>query len=182
MTAKITLKGTTLIVGGARSGKSAYGEVLIASLKLNPVYIATAQADDEEMHQRIIEHQIRRGTGWTTVEQPLALCEALKQYAVPGNAVLVDCLTLWLSNLMMADKDIAAETSKLADLMPLLAAPVVFVSNEVGMGLVPETALGRDFRDHAGRMNQRIAEAADNVSFIAAGLPLSLKATKRDKT
>jgi len=175
MTKATQLAGTTLILGGARSGKSAYSERLVLSARLRPVYIATAQAHDEEMRTRIADHQTRRGAGWTTIEEPLALCETLTNHAAPTNAILVDCLTLWLSNLMMAGRDIEQETEKLASLISNLAGPVVFVSNELGMGLVPETAIGREFRDHQGRLNQRVARAADSVSFIAAGYPLHLK-------
>jgi len=180
MTLTSNITGTTLILGGARSGKSVYAEKLVLAAQLRPVYIATAEAHDDEMRARIAEHQTRRKDNWTTVEQPLELCDALISHAAPAHVILVDCLSLWVSNLMMAGKDIAGETSRLANLMPRLAGPVVFVSNEVGMGLVPETALGRDFRDHAGRLNQLIAHAADRVSFIAAGYPLHLK-TQREE-
>lgn len=173
------LTGTTLILGGARSGKSAYAETLVLTAQLRPIYIATGQAHDEEMRARITHHQQRRSDIWTTHEEPLALCEMLEKHASPATAVLVDCLTLWLSNLMMADKNIDAETNQLVALIPGLAGPVVFVSNEVGMGLVPETPLGRDFRDHAGRLNQRVAEATNTVRFIVAGLALPLKTTQK---
>ena len=175
MTEETQLAGTTLILGGARSGKSAYAEKLILATSLSPIYIATAQAHDEEMRLRIAGHQDRRGTGWTTIEEPLALCEILINRSDQTHIILVDCLTLWLSNLMMADKNIEEESGRLAGLIPNLAGPVVFVSNEVGMGLVPETTLGRTFRDHQGRLNQSIAQVADTVSFIAAGYPLHLK-------
>jgi adenosylcobinamide kinase / adenosylcobinamide-phosphate guanylyltransferase len=169
------LNRTTLILGGARSGKSAYAEKLILQAQLRPVYVATAQAHDDEMRLRISHHQSRRGANWTTIEEPLALCEVLMSHSNLENAILVDCLTLWLSNLMMAGKDIEEETGRLATLIANLAGPVVFVSNEVGMGLVPETATGREFRDYQGRLNQLIAQVADTVSFIAAGYPLHLK-------
>ncbi len=175
MTKAIQLSGTTLILGGARSGKSAYAEKLVLRAQLQPIYIATAQAHDEEMRVRIADHQNRRGPDWTTVEEPLALCEVLTNHAASENVILVDCLTLWLSNLMMAGRDIEKETSRLGYLLPELTGPVVFVTNEVGMGLVPETAMGREFRDHQGRLNQRIAQVADTVNFIAAGYPLHLK-------
>lgn len=169
------LSRTTLILGGARSGKSAYAEKLVLSVQLRPVYIATAQAQDDEMRLRISHHQSRRGTDWTTIEEPLALCEKLLNHANPKNAIVVECLTLWLSNLMMAGSNIEEEISRLINLIPNLAGPVVFVSNEIGMGLVPETAMGREFRDHQGRLNQQVALVADTVQFIAAGYPLSLK-------
>ena len=174
------LIGTTLILGGARSGKSIYAENLVLSAKLQPVYIATGEARDDEMQDRITHHKERRGTNWLTIEEPLDLCEVLENNAAATNAILIDCLTLWLSNLMMAGKNIDTEISALTALIPDLAGPVVFVSNEVGMGLVPETTLGRDFRDHQGRLNQRIAQVVDTVSFIAAGYPLSLKTTQKD--
>jgi len=175
MTIATQLTGATLIIGGARSGKSSYAERLVINSQLQPVYIATAEARDDEMHTRITNHKNRRGTAWITLEEPLALCETLTSHTTPANAVLVDCLTLWLSNLMMAGKDIEEETERLTKLMPELAGPVVFVSNEVGMGLVPETAVGREFRDHQGRLNQRIALVANSVQFITAGYPLFLK-------
>ncbi len=175
MTKATQFTGTTFILGGARSGKSGYGEQLVLNTKLHPVYIATAQARDDEMRARIAEHKNRRDANWTTIEEPLALCEVLSTHSTPANALLVDCLTLWLSNLMMAGKDIEEETARLVDLIPELAGPVVFVSNEIGMGLVPETAVGRTFRDHQGRLNQRVAHVADSVQFIAAGYPLILK-------
>lgn len=176
MTATHKISGTTLILGGARSGKSTYAENLALSANLSPVYIATAQAHDDEMRDRIDIHKTRRGQNWTTVEQPIALCEALQAHANATNVILVDCLTLWLSNLMMADKNIEDETIKLTTLLPQLAGPIILVSNEVGMGLVPETPLGREFRDHQGRLNQAVAQVADTLSFIAAGYPLHLKA------
>ncbi len=179
MTASTQLNRTTLILGGARSGKSAYAEKLALKAHLHPVYIATAQAHDDEMRTRIAEHQNRRANTWTTIEEPLDLCKALRDHAAPTNVILVDCLTLWLSNLMMAEKNIDDETSKLVSLMREPAGSVILVSNEVGMGLVPETALGRDFRDHQGRLNQRIADAADSVEFIAAGYPLTLKTNQQ---
>jgi len=175
MTNAAQLNRTTLILGGARSGKSTYSEKLALRTQLRPVYIATAQAHDEEMSARITDHQSRRGTIWTTIEEPLALCEALSNHAAPENVILVDCLTLWLSNLMMAGENIEDEIVRLTTLIPDLAGPVVFVSNEIGMGLVPETTMGRAFRDHQGRLNQRVAQGVDSVSFIAAGYPLHLK-------
>jgi adenosylcobinamide kinase / adenosylcobinamide-phosphate guanylyltransferase len=166
---------TTLVLGGARSGKSAFAERMIADSNLAPVYLATATAGDEEMKDRIAHHRSRRGPGWTTVEQPLALIDALAQVSQPGRAVLVDCLTLWLSNLMLAGRDPDVEAKRLAEFLGVVAHPVVLVSNEVGLGLVPETRLGRDFRDAQGRLNQMVASVVPNVVFVAAGLPLWLK-------
>lgn len=180
MTVIHKLSGTTLILGGARSGKSTYAEMLVLSSGLKPVYIATSQAHDNEMAERINTHQLRRGTNWTTIEQPLALSDAILAHSKPENAVLVDCLTLWLSNIMMANRHVEAEITNLASQLPKLTGPLILVSNEVGMGLVPDTPLGRDFRDHQGRLNQIIANAVDTVTFIAAGLPLTLKASEKD--
>ncbi len=164
----------TLVLGGARSGKSAYAEALLASQTM-PVYLATGQAGDAEMAARIAAHRQRRGVQWSTVEAPLDLAGALRAHAIAGRAVLVDCLTLWVSNLMGAGRDVAAETEQLGAALPTLAAPVVFVANEVGLGIVPDNALARQFRDHAGRVNQRLAQLCQRVVFIAAGLPMVLK-------
>ena len=167
----------TLALGGARSGKSAYAERLVdaAGDTGGGLYIATAEAGDGEMTERIRRHRGRRGDRWTTVEEPLELAGALSRYSAPGRPVLVDCLTLWLSNVMAAGRDIDAEVAALTAALGALAGPVVIVSNEVGLGLVPATPLGRAFRDHAGRLNQAVAEVADRVIFVAAGLPLALK-------
>jgi adenosylcobinamide kinase/adenosylcobinamide-phosphate guanylyltransferase len=165
----------TLVLGGARSGKSRFAERLIVESKLARVYLATATVSDDEMAARIAHHRDSRGEGWHTVEEPLALVETLKRDAQPGRAVLVDCLTLWLTNVMLSGRDVAAESETLACYLRTAAHPIVLVSNEVGMGLVPETPLGRDFRDAQGRLNQIIAAAVPDVAFIAAGLPLWLK-------
>jgi adenosylcobinamide kinase/adenosylcobinamide-phosphate guanylyltransferase len=166
---------TTLVLGGARSGKSTFAERLVRDSGLGPIYVATATAGDDEMRERIARHRAQRGDGWRTVEEPLALLDCLAREAAPERAVLVDCLTLWLSNLMHAGQDEEAEMCKLAAWLPQAAGPIVLVSNEVGLGLVPETPLGRRFRDAQGRLNQRIAAAVDSVVFVAAGLPLRLK-------
>lgn len=168
------LPAATLVLGGARSGKSAYAEALIGS-RTAAIYLATAEAGDAEMQARILAHQARRGGNWTTLEEPLELAAALSRATAAGRPVLVDCLTLWLSNLMLADRPIETETDALLAAVPSFAAPVVFVSNEVGLGIVPDIPLGRTFRDAAGRLNQAVARAADRVVFIAAGLPLVLK-------
>lgn len=164
----------TLILGGARSGKSAYAESLFAGLA-GPVYLATAEAGDAEMAARIRHHRERRGGGWVTVEEPRDLAGALATHAQAGRAVLVDCLTLWLSNLMAASAAIESEIEGLVATLGQLSGAVVMVSNEVGLGIVPDNALARAFRDHAGRLNQIVAAAADRVVFIAAGLPLVMK-------
>ena len=164
----------TLILGGARSGKSAYAEGLFAGHRA-PIYVATAQGSDSEMDARIAEHRARRGAVWTTVEVSHHLAAGLISVAAPEKAILVDCLTLWLSNLMGSGKSIEVEIERLISALPTLPSPVVFVSNEVGLGIVPDNALARQFRDHAGRLNQRLAQLAQRVVFVAAGLPLILK-------
>lgn len=169
------LVGSTLVLGGARSGKSRYAEALLESTPGGLLYLATATAGDAEMQERIDQHKSRRGNRWETVEAPLALTETLRRQAGPGRAILVDCLTLWLSNLMAAERDIDQEADALAAALPTLAGPVVLVSNEVGLGIVPDNALARRFRDHAGRLHQRVAAAVPVVTFVAAGLPLHLK-------
>ncbi|MBP2291179.1 bifunctional adenosylcobinamide kinase/adenosylcobinamide-phosphate guanylyltransferase [Azospirillum rugosum] len=165
----------TLVLGGARSGKSRHAESLIAAAPGPRVYIATAQIWDEEMADRVARHQQDRGPGWTTVEEPLDLPGTLRRHAVPGTNVLVDCLTLWLSNLMMADADIPARSAQLLETLAAVEGRVVLVSNEVGLGIVPDNALARRFRDHAGRLHQDVAALAGRVVFVAAGLPMVLK-------
>jgi adenosylcobinamide kinase/adenosylcobinamide-phosphate guanylyltransferase len=175
-----SLPPVTLVLGGARSGKSTHAEKLVTgSLFGAPpraaLYIATAQAGDVEMATRIMAHRARRGANWTTVEEPLKLAEALQAAASQNQPVLVDCLTLWLSNLMLAGIDLDEATDELLLSLQGCVAPVVFVSNEVGLGVVPETPLGRSFRDTQGRLNMRLAERADRVVLMTAGLPLILK-------
>jgi adenosyl cobinamide kinase/adenosyl cobinamide phosphate guanylyltransferase len=163
----------TLVLGGARSGKSAYAEGLLAGLPSPWVYIATGEAGDEEMRARIAEHQARRGPNWITHEVPLRLAEALG--AAGERPVLVDCLTLWVSNLMFAEQDIAAACEDVGRALVQRKAVTVLVSNEVGLGIVPDNALARRFRDEAGRVNQRLAKIADRVVFMVAGLPMIVK-------
>ena len=165
----------TLILGGARSGKSAHGERLAEGRPGALIYLATAEARDGEMARRIDAHQARRGPRWTTVEEPLALTETLARMSPPGGAVLVDCLTLWLANLIEAARDVEAEGRALAAALANLPGATILVSNEVGLGIVPDNAPARAFRDQAGRLHQQIAAAADRVLFMAAGLPLTLK-------
>ncbi|GMG81056.1 bifunctional adenosylcobinamide kinase/adenosylcobinamide-phosphate guanylyltransferase [Paralimibaculum aggregatum] len=162
----------TLVLGGARSGKSARA---LALCPAPHAFIATAEPLDAEMAARIAAHRAERGPDWEAVEAPLELAAAVTAAARPGRHLLVDCLTLWLSNLLHHGRDPEAETAAL--LAALAAAPgaAVLVSNELGMGLAPMNALGRAFRDAQGRLNQRIAAAADRVEFVAAGLPLTLK-------
>ncbi|WP_445221159.1 bifunctional adenosylcobinamide kinase/adenosylcobinamide-phosphate guanylyltransferase [Bradyrhizobium sp. Pa8] len=164
-----------LITGGARSGKSARAEALVRSFPAQPpIYIATAEAHDAEMEARIARHRARRGTGWIEREVPLDLVPALLA-TDGGGARLVDCLTLWLSNLMHAGRNWEDEVDALAAAVPGLKSPVVFVTNEVGLGIVPDNALARLYRDAAGIMNQVIADVADKVEFVVAGLPMKLK-------
>lgn len=165
----------SLVLGGSRSGKSAYAEALLAPLAGERLYIATAEAGDAEMTARIAAHRRRRGEAWTTLEQPLDLAPALAAHCRPHRAVLVDCLTLWLSNLLAAGRDVETEVAALTELLPRLEGHTVFVANEVGLGIVPDNPLGRRFRDEAGRLNQAVAARADTVVFMAAGLPLVLK-------
>jgi len=165
----------TLVLGGARSGKSRFAEGLVTALPAPWIYVATAEAHDGEMAERIAHHAARRGEGWVTREAPLDLAEAISRESRDGHPLLVDCLTLWLSNLMLAGRDLEAETQRLLDALAAARGPVVAVSNEVGLGIVPENALGRRFRDAQGRLNAAVAEHAERVLFMAAGLPLTLK-------
>ena len=164
----------TFVLGGARSGKSRHAEALATALPAPWLYLATGQAFDAEMAARIAHHRARRGPGWETREAPLDLAGALAA-APPGQAVLVDCLTLWLSNLMLAGRDPEAEGDRLLAVLARPRGPWVLVSNEVGMGIVPENALARAFRDAAGRLSQRVAAQAGTVILTVAGLPLRVK-------
>jgi adenosylcobinamide kinase/adenosylcobinamide-phosphate guanylyltransferase len=166
---------TTLVLGGAASGKSAYAEELVLRLPGRSIYVATAQAFDNEMTDKISAHRVRRGPEWTNLEEPLDLNGVLAEVNAPDAVILVDCLTLWLSNLLSEDRDDISETNKLLGTIINLEARVVLVSNEVGQGIVPENALARTFRSRHGLMNQSIAAAVDRVVFVAAGLPLAMK-------
>lgn len=163
------------VLGGARSGKSRYAQARAESLPGDLIYVATAQAFDDEMAERIARHVADRGPRWSTLDVPLDLPAAILANAAPARVLLVDCLTLWTSNLMFAERDLDAETEALATAVTQAAGPVLLVANEVGLGIVPDNALARRFRDVAGRLNQAIAAAAEEVQFIAAGLPLRLK-------
>jgi adenosylcobinamide kinase/adenosylcobinamide-phosphate guanylyltransferase len=163
-----------LITGGARSGKSRHAEAHARALPGRPVYIATAEALDDEMAERIAKHRARRGDEWIEREAPLDLSKALSE-TDGGGARLVDCLTLWLSNLLHAERDWPKAIAELADTLKSQDSPVVLVTNEVGLGIVPDNALARAYRDAAGIMNQTIADIADEVEFIVAGLPMKLK-------
>jgi adenosylcobinamide kinase/adenosylcobinamide-phosphate guanylyltransferase len=164
----------TLVLGGARSGKSRYAEGLITALPSPWIYAATAEAGDAEMAERIAMHRAQRASGWQVIEAPHDLAGALAA-APAGAPVLIDCLTIWLSNRMLADADVAAELGHLEEALDRRVGPVVLVSNEVGSGIVPDNALARRFRDLQGRVNQRIAARVDRVALVVAGLPLIMK-------
>lgn len=164
-----------LILGGARSGKSRYAQVRAEALTGELVYLATAQAFDQEMGERIALHRADRGTRWSTVEAPLELAETITACSTLGTVVLVDCLTLWASNLILAERDTDAATEGLVRAVSRARGPVILVANEVGLGIVPDNALARKFRDAAGRINQEMAAAVDEVVMTFAGLPLVLK-------
>ena len=161
----------TLVLGGARSGKSAHAEALVTALPPPWVYVATAEALDDEMRQRVAKHRARRAAGWETVEAPLDLSAAL----ATARPVLVDCLTLWLTNVLLGGHDIPAATAALDAALAARTAPTVLVANEVGLGIVPDNQLARRFRDEAGRLNQHLAARAQSVLFLVAGLPMRVK-------
>lgn len=161
---------TSLVLGGARSGKTAYALTLASAPR---TYVATATAGDDEMQARITAHKDERGDDWRLIEAPTDLVNAIT--SVSEGCVVVDCLTLWLSNLMAKGRDVGVEVTTLIEALEGCAADIIFVSNEIGMGLVPMDVLSRQFRDAQGRLNQRIAAAADSVEFVAAGLPMRLK-------
>ena len=163
-----------LVLGGARSGKTRRGLALVSPLA-SCTYIATAEPRDEEMRTRIAHHRDERGPQWTTIEEPFDLCGALARADTVGGGILVDCLTLWLSNLMERDRNPEEEARKLTESLGKLSGRIVFVSNEVGLGIVPDNALARAFRDAQGRLNQLVASVANHVELIVAGLPLTIK-------
>ncbi len=167
--------GVTLVLGGACSGKSKFAEQLVLESGLEPVYVATAQIWDEEMRDRIDEHVKRRGNKWHLVEATHDLEAALQQADDASRGIIVDCLTLWLTNLLLAEADIHARFASLLEQLKSMQAPVVLVSSEVGMGIVPENKMARVFRDHAGRLHQDLAEMATEVFLVAAGLPIKIK-------
>lgn len=171
----MTTKGVTFFLGGARSGKSRLAQQLAEAQSGGLVYLATGQAFDAEMADRIDRHRADRGPRWRTVDCPLDLPAEIAREAVAGNIVLVDCLTLWSSNLLLADADTSAAATELLAAIGAATGPVILVSNEVGLGIVPDNALARRFRDDVGRLHQAVAALADTVHFVAAGLSLRLK-------
>jgi adenosylcobinamide kinase/adenosylcobinamide-phosphate guanylyltransferase len=166
---------TTFILGGARSGKSAFAESLALSSGLKPVYLATGRAFDDEMVERIEGHQDRRGDEWETMEEPLALVDALAHAAIPGRIILVDCLTLWITNLMMAEANVEKEVKGLSNALEAPKAPIIIVSNEVGQGVVPDNKMAREFVDLSGLAHQHIAARCTHTYLVTAGLPQKLK-------
>ena len=175
MLERVPFPSSTLVLGGARSGKSAHAQALAEASGLDRVFVATAHAYDDEMVGRIARHVAARDATWRTIDAPYDLVDALAGHAAPARVLLVDCLTLWLSNLMLRGDDVEAATEAFAARVPRLPGTAIFVSNEVGWGIVPENALARRFRDAQGRLNQRIAAACGTVVLVAAGLPLVMK-------
>ena len=178
----------SLIFGGARSGKSAYAETLAAATNKEVIYIATAQPGDEEMAARIAHHRQQRSANWITVEEPVALGDALLRWCAPERVILIDCLTLWLSNLLFSEKNTYPDIGAIAlpalfheqrthflNMLEQASGDVVLVSNEVGLGIVPVGAVSRCYADEAGRLNQAVAARCERVVLVAAGLPLVLK-------
>jgi adenosylcobinamide kinase/adenosylcobinamide-phosphate guanylyltransferase len=169
------MTGALLVLGGARSGKSRYAQARAEATGLSPVFVATAQAHDKEMADRIARHRDDRDVRWRTIEEPFALPDLIAREAGGDRILLIDCLTLWASNLMLAERDGEAEGALLVRAICAAHGPLILVSNEVGLGIVPDNALARRFRDVAGRINQQVAAACAEVQFLAAGLPLRLK-------
>lgn len=166
---------TTLVLGGARSGKSRRAQTLAESLGERRAIVVTAEPLDAEMRERIARHRRDRDASWRTVEAPRGVPEATDEAARDADVVLIDCLTLWLSNLLLGSHDVDAASARLLETIDALAVPLVLVSNEVGFGLVPETPLGRRFRDEQGRLNRRVAEAVDRVELVVAGQSLVIR-------
>ena len=164
-----------LVLGGARSGKSAYAESQAKDWGLQRHYLATSRVYDQAHQNRIDLHRKTRETDWTLHEEPVELAQTLEQVADPSRVVLVDCLTLWLTNLLLDEMDIETQFRTLEDCLPTLPGTIILVANEVGLSVAPETRLGNEFRDWAGLLNQRVARRAEIVDFVAAGLPLRLK-------
>lgn len=171
-----TLPQRTLVIGGAASGKSAWAEAFVSASGLRPVYVATGQAFDEEMRQKISRHKDRRGPEWRTIEEPFDIGSALANCA-SGEVVLIDCATLWLTNHLLAENNLKDETSQFAKLITDTHLHLIVVTNEVGDGIVPMDAMSRHFREAQGQLNQRLASEADLVVRVTAGLPMALKGT-----
>ena len=167
--------GVTLVLGGARSGKSRFAESLAPRGGVQCVYVATAETIDDEMASRIAVHRARRGPAWRTVEAPIELAQAIARESTPRTWLLVDCLTVWLGNLMHHGPDVDAAREALLESLTAAPGPVVLVANEVGLGIVPDNPMARAFRDHAGRLNQAVARVAERVCFVAAGIAVTLK-------
>jgi len=169
----------TLVLGGARAGKSAFAEGLARAWDQR-VYVATAVVTDDEMAERIAQHRARRGPDWHTVEEPLDLSAVIRRESAPRTGLLVDCLTVWLGNLMHHERDVDAACEALLAALASAPGPVVLVANEVGLGIVPDNAMARAFRDHAGQLNQAVGRVANRVFFMAAGIPMTLKGPAPD--
>lgn len=171
----ITQSNVHLILGGARSGKSGYGESMAKQTDLDVIYVATAQAHDQEMSERIAQHQLDRPKHWLTIEEPLALADVIQAHSKSNSVVLVDCLTLWLMNVMHHELDLAEQVDAL--LVTLEQAPglVILVSNEISMGVVPMGELSRRYVDNLGRLHQQIAKHAQQVTLMVAGIPMAVK-------
>ena len=165
----------TFVLGGARSGKSKFAESLVLKSGMNPVYVATGRRGDDEMVERIEKHRERRGDQWRTVEEPLALVNALELSELSGTMILVDCITLWLTNLMMAEANVEKEIEQLLNYLQRSRCPIVFVSNEVGQGVVPMNAMAREFVDLSGLAHQKLASVSKHVYFVTAGIPQKIK-------
>ena len=173
-----SLPAVTLVLGGVRSGKSRFAERMIPKDR-NPIYLATAEAMDDEMRARIAQHQARRGENWSLREEPLELPKALLQLDSHRQPMLIDSLGMWLNNLIYRERDVAAAVDELTESLMRINGPVVLVSDEVGLGIVPDNALSRGYRDQIGLLNQRVALVAQQVVFVAAGLPLILKGIQK---
>ena len=174
-----SLRGVTLVLGGARSGKSIFAESLVRERGVRPVYVATAEFVDDEMAARIETHRARRGKVWRTVEVPIDLARTITRESTPRTCLLVDCLTVWLGNLMHHGREADAATQALLESLAAAPGPLVLVANEVGLGIVPDNAMARAFRDRAGRLNQAVARVAGSVYLVAAGIPMAIKGTRR---
>lgn len=162
------------MLGGARSGKSRHAQHVAETFSRERLFIATAQAFDDEMIDRIARHQADRDASWRTIEAPIELSDAIRGHGSPGRVLLIDCLTLWLSNLLLADADLDTASDALVDSLRTASADIVLVSNEVGFGIVPDNPLARRFRDAAGRLNQKMAAVCSATDLVVAGIPLRI--------